>query len=213
MFNYSEKTIVEKQFKMNELFKLIKADKAMKFCAENITSVCLSYVLSPNTTNLEPSDNVKEIYIIKIDVKTKDVPEKFIDALNKQILFQTLFKVCYNTDVKYICSLKEFGENSTMKILKTYSTDWQPQLKQDLPITTKLDIVYKTIIANIVGYPFRLDEKFNDYMERTSTIKRQKLEIDRLTKLMNTEKQPNIRMNINDKIKQMKKNLQYVEEK
>jgi preprotein translocase subunit SecB len=212
MFNYSEKTIVNKQFKMNELFKLIKADKTMKTSTENIASVCLTHVLSPTTTNLEPSKNVKEIYVINIDIKTKEMPDKFIEALNKQILFQTLFKVCYNSDVKYICSLKVFDENYNMKVLKTYSTDWQKQLHKDLPITTKLEEVYKTIIANIVGYGFRIDETFNDYMERTSNIKRQKIEIERLIKLMNAEKQPNIKMNINDRIKQMEKDLQRMEE-
>ena len=212
MFNYNEKTIFNKQFKINELFKLMKADKEIKQDAQCITAIALSNVLSPNTTNLEPSENVKEIYIIKIEINAKEIPNKFIEAFNRQILFQTLFKVYYNTDVKYICSLKEFGKDSNMKILKTYSTDWQKELQQDLPITTKLDTMYKAIIENITGFVFRQDESFNDYMERTSSIKRQKLEIERLTKLMNSEKQPNIRMNMNDKIKQMQNDLQKMEE-
>lgn len=210
MFNYNDKTIANIVFKMNELFKTIKADKTVKTDAVNIVAVKLSNILSPERTNLEPSENVKEIYIVEIDMKSSQVPEKFIDAFNRQINFQTLFKVCYNDKVKYISSPKTFNEDG-MKVLKTYSTDWQQPLKQDLPITTKLEVVYKKIIENIVLYPFKLDETFENYIERQSSIKKAKQEIERLTKTMNAEKQPDIRMAMNDKIKQLKIELQEME--
>ena len=43
-------------------------------------------------------------------------------------------------------------------------------------------------------------------------IKKQKNEIEKQTKIMNAEKQPNIKMKLNDEIKQMKKELQELEE-
>ncbi len=48
MFNYSEKTKVDMQFKMLELFRTIKADKQIKADAGNIVKVVLSNVLSPD---------------------------------------------------------------------------------------------------------------------------------------------------------------------
>lgn len=210
MFNYSDKTIVNMQFKMLELFRTIKADKTIKADAENITAVSLSHIISPERTKLTPSDNVKEIYIITINQKTSRVPDKFLDAFNKQILFQTIFKLCYNKEVKYITSIKTFTEEK-MKILKQYETEWQKDKKIDFPMTTKLDVILKTAIQYITGYAFRQEEVYDQYVERLSAIKRQKIEIDRLTKIMNAEKQPNIRMNLNDKIKQLAKELKAME--
>ena len=57
------------QFKMLELFRTIKADKVVKADAGNVTKVTLSNVLSPDRTNMESSDNVKEIYVFDIELK------------------------------------------------------------------------------------------------------------------------------------------------
>ena len=47
MFKYSEKTEINMQFKMLELFRTIKADKIVKQDAGNIASVKLANILSP----------------------------------------------------------------------------------------------------------------------------------------------------------------------
>lgn len=77
MFNYSEKTKVDIKFKMLDLFKTIKADKSVKTDASNVVSVVLSNTLSPERTNLEASENVKEIYVIDIILNSKEY-QKFL---------------------------------------------------------------------------------------------------------------------------------------
>lgn len=195
---------VNRTFKLSELLKSINADKKVKEECKNIKSVALSEVLSPETTNMEASDLVKEIYVIKIELAEKNVPMSFVEALNKEILFQVLFKICYNNQVKYICSIKQYNEDQTMKVLKMYSTDWITPLNIDLPITSKLEVVYKSIIQNISGYNFKIDETYSHYVERINTIKSIQQEIDKLTKQMNNEKQPNLKMKLNNKIKILK---------
>ena len=164
------------------------------------------------TTNLEISKNVKEIYIITIDLKEKQIPNAFLDLFDKQIMFQTLFKICYNNSVIYRASLKEFNEDETMKILKTFQTDWQDELKQEFPTTSKLENVYKTIISNITYHEFKQDEEFSDYVLRLDKIRKQKAEIDKLTRMMLAEKQPNIKMEMNDRIKKLKNELKELNE-
>lgn len=210
MFIYSNKTQVNMQFKMLELLRTIKADKVVKADASGVDKVILSNVLSPDRTMMVASDNVQEIYIFDIEMNTTKVPEKFIEALNKSINFQTLFRLRYNNSVKYIISIKQFEEEK-MKILKTFETDWIKEEKQELPITTKLENVFKEMLHFITNYSFRQDEEFTGYVERLQTIKKYKSEIEKQTKTMNNEKQPNIRMKLNDEIKQMKKELQTLE--
>lgn len=211
MFIYNEKVLVNRPFKLNELLKLVKANKDIKTDAGVIAGINLSHVLSPATTNLEISKNVKEIYIITIDLKEKQIPNAFLDLFDKQIMFQTLFKLCYNNSVVYRASLKEFNEDETMKILKTFQTDWQDELKQEFPTTSKLENVYKTIISNITSHQFKQDEEFSDYVLRLDKIRKQKAEIDKLTRMMLAEKQPNIKMEMNDKIKKLKNELKELE--
>ena len=82
MFVYNEKCVVNKDFRLQELFKAIKADKTIKDSAKNIISIKLSYVISPSKLNLEPSKAVKEIYIIDVTVDSKQLKMSFIEALN-----------------------------------------------------------------------------------------------------------------------------------
>lgn len=211
MFNYSEKTKVDIKFKMLDLFKTIKADKNVKADASNVVSVILSNTLSPEKTNLEASENVKEIYVIDIILNSKRVPEIFVNAFNRFIEFQTLFRLHFQDEIKYIGSIKTFSDEK-MKILKTFESNWKKEEKFDFPFTTKLEKVFKEMLKYVVGYSFRQDESFENYVKRLDEIKKLKSEIDKQTRLMTAEKQPNIKMALNDKIKEMKRNLQELEE-
>lgn len=210
MFRFSEKTQVNIQFKMLELFRTIKADKVVKADAGNVTKVTLSNVLSPDRTNMESSDNVKEIYVFDIELNSNKVPEKFIEALNKSINFQTLLTLRYNDKVKYIIAVKIIDDEK-IKILKTFESDWQEETLDEMPSSVKLENIYKQMIAKLTLYPFKTSEDFKQYVDRMSAIKKQKSEIERQLKIMNAEKQPNIKMKLNDEIKQMKKELQQLE--
>ena len=150
MFIYNEKCVVNKLFRLQELFKAIKADKAIKASAKNIISIKLSYVISPSKLNLEPSKSVKEIYVIEVAVDSKQLQMSFIEALNKFIELQTLFKIRYKNEVKYMLSIKDFREDK-MKIIKRFESDWIAPLELDFPITTKLENVFKEIIKNIIS--------------------------------------------------------------
>ena len=210
MFRFSEKTQVNIQFKMLELFRTIKADKVVKADAGNVTKVTLSNVLSPDRTNMESSENVKEIYVFDIELNSNKVPEKFIEALNKSINFQTLLTLKYNDKVKYIIAVKIIDDEK-IKVLRTFESDWQEETLDEMPSSVKLENIYKQMIAKLTLYPFRTSEDFKQYVERMSAIKKQKSEIEKQTKIMNAEKQPNIKMKLNDEIKQMKKELQDLE--
>ncbi len=210
MFKFNDKTQVNMQFKMLELFRTIKADKVVKADAGNVTKVTLTNVLSPDRTNMESSDNVKEIYVFDIELNSNKVPEKFIEALNKSINFQTLLTLKYNDKVKYIIAVKIIDDEK-IKILKTFESDWQEETLDDMPSSVKLENIYKQMIAKLTLYPFKTSEDFKQYVDRMGEIKKQKNEIERQTKIMNAEKQPNIKMKLNDEIKQMKKELQELE--
>lgn len=211
MFNYSEKTVVNIKFKMLELFRTIKADKDTKANAKNVLSVTLSNTLSPERTNLEANKNVKEIYIIDINLNTNETPSKFIEALNKYINFQILFRLHFNFQTKYITSLKLFNEDK-VKVIKLFESEWQKVDKKDLPATTSLESLFKHIVAEVADYSFRSSESFEEFSERTNQIKRLKADIEKQNRMMNAEKQPNIKMSLNDKIKEIKKELQKLEE-
>jgi hypothetical protein len=210
MFEFSEKTVENKEFKLKQLFSMIGANKDIKKDAENISSIQLSHILSPETTMLEPSEIVSQIYVIDIELKNKNVSELFVGAFDKFIEFQTLFRVHYNDEIKYIISIKTFFDGK-MKIIKTFESDWKSEEKFNFPQTSYLENVFKSMIQYVSGTNFKPNETFEDYLDRLDAIKKLKAEIEKRTRMMNAEKQPNIKMELNDKIKVLKKELQEME--
>ncbi len=210
MFNYNEQTFVNLKFKMLDLFRTIKADKEIKTSAKNVIDVTLSNTLSQDRTTLDASVNVKEIYIMDIHLNTSEVPTKFLEALNKFINFQILFRLHFNYEIKYVIALKVLQEEK-IKVLKTFESDWKKVAKQDMPITSKLENVYKLMVTNVAGYSFRQEETFEQYADRMSVIKNQKAYIEKLIKMRDAERQPNKKIELNDRVRQMKKDLQMLE--
>lgn len=210
MFNYSEKTRTNKEFKLKEILKMINASKEIKQDASNIKNLCLSHVLSPATTNMDPSDEVKEIYIIDVELNDQRIPKDFIIEFDKQIFFQTLFRVRYNKFIAYVMSLKSFDDEG-MKLLKTKATEWQEEEKTDMVLTNKLKVVCHKLIESVYKHKIIGEETISQYNTRISRIQKLQLQIEKQTKAMNAEKQPNIRMAMNDEIKKLKKDLKEIE--
>ena len=202
MFIYPEKTEINIQFKI----KTIKADKLVKNDATIVNKVILSNILSKDRTNLEESEFVKEIYVIDLYLTTKKVPSLFLDTLNKSINLQVLFRLHYNDSVKYIISIKLYDEEK-LKILKVFESDWQEDLKEEMPQIIKLESLFKCMIAKITTYPFKTEENFNQYVERYAIIVKMQNEIDKLIKKRDAEKQPNLKIRLNDEIREKRKEL------
>lgn len=211
MFKFPSSTKVEQNFKMSELLKIVKADRTLKADAQNILSVQMTNAISEQTTGLYSSDEVNEIYVMKILLNSEKTPIEFIKALDKTIRFQVLYEIYFDNKVRYLISLKIITDER-IKILNTFESRWQAEKLRDLLMTTKLEDVFKSLVEVVSEYKFRQEENFVDYTKRLETIKKLSGEIEKHTRIMNAEKQPNIKMSINDKIKEMKKELQRLEE-
>ena len=203
MYEFSSKTKVAQKFKLSELLKIVHADKVLKQEAGNIGSVQMTNAISQATTGLAPSDEVNEIYIIEILLKNEVVPINFIKTLDKTIQFQVLYKIVCNDKVKWLSGPKTITDDKVSQS-KHFETDWQTDEIQDLPLVSNLTDLYKEILMQIIDIKFRPNEKIKDYVLRLDLIKKQKSEIEKLTRIMMAEKQPNIKMEMNDKIKKMK---------
>jgi len=93
MFNFSTKTVVNRAFKLTDLFKQMGVSKEARKEASVIEKITLTNVLSPLTLNCEADKTIKEVYVFEIVVNARIVPELFIKELDNSIKFHTLFNV------------------------------------------------------------------------------------------------------------------------
>ena len=183
MFEFSSKTQVNRKFKTTELYKVTSADKSIKADMINIGSVTLTNVLNNDTLNLSVKGAVKEIYVFEIALTTKTAPALFISALDKATNFHTIFILKYGNEEVLYGAFKEYGEKG-MKVGKYYCTDWAAEKPIALPLgVNSLDEIYTAIVDELIK------------------------EIEKLQHLVDTEKQPKRRFELNDELKKLKDNL------
>ena len=208
MLKLSTKTQVNRRFTLRELYKQITADKTVKEDAKNILSVTLSNVLSNDTMNFTEMGTVKEIYVFTITLPRKDIPKLFISALDKAINLHTFFVLQFGEEYCFYGAYKEKTEKG-VKFGKYYQTEWKDKAEEThLPIDVKtLDDVYTFLIDELIPITARSEENTADFVNRYEEILRLNREIEKLQKQVDTEKQSKRRFELNDKLKELKKEL------
>lgn len=208
MFEFSSKTQVNRKFKTTELYKVTSADKAIKADMTNISSITLTNVLNNETLNFSAKGEVKEIYVFEIVLNTKTAPSLFISALDKATNFHTIFIFKYGNEEMLYGAFKEYGEKG-MKVGKYYFTDWAAEKTIALPLgVNSLDEIYTAIIDEIIPITARQAESTKDFVARYGEVIKLKKEIEKLQRLVNTEKQSKRRFELNGELKQKKKELE-----
>lgn len=202
MFNFSSKTKVDRTFKLNELYKLMHADKELKSKCQNIVSVQMTNALSESTTGLKSSSEVNEIYVIKIELSSEVIPYDFIKSLDKTIQFQVLYEIWCENKVKYLTCYKviDDGKVSLSKILET---NWQDYDLQEMPLISSLYELYKLMLTKIANFDFRNNESIKDWLNRISEVEKLQKEFQKTEKLMNSETQPKKKFAYNDKLREI----------
>jgi hypothetical protein len=211
MFELSSKTQVNKKFKLTELYKIMSADKAVKADAANILSLTLTNVLNKDTLNFSAKGEVKEIYVFEIVLNTKTTPSLFISALDKATNFHTVFVLRFGKEEMLYGAFKEYGEKG-IKVGKYYFTNWSVEKTIVLPLgVNSLEEIYTAIIDELIPITARQAESTKDFVARYGEVVKLKKEIEKLQRLVNTEKQPKRRFELNDELKQKKKELENLE--
>ena len=207
MFQFPSKTVVEQNFKLNDLLKLINADKAVRTEAKNIQKIQMINAISEVTTGLKASNDVNEIYVIKIVLLSPDVPRNFIRLLDKTIKFQVLFEVLSEDKVKYISTFKTFQNDKTTQI-KTFESEWRDCNKKELPLVTNLEEIYKCILEELYNLKFRQDEEIGKWIERANRLENLEKEFKKYEKLIKTEVQPRKAFELNEHLREIYKKIQ-----
>lgn len=211
MFVFSSKTQVNKKFRFQELFKLMSADKAVRADAKTVLSVTLTNVLSSDTLNLSARGNVKEIYVFDIELSAKTIPTLFISSLDKAINLNTMFLLHHDGKEMLYGAYKE-RTDKCVKIGKYYGTDWKDQSEQIIvPLdATSLDEIYKAMIGTLIPLSADDEEDTGDFVARYEQVTKLKKEIDKLQSRVDAEKQSKKRFELNEQLKQMKKELEEI---
>jgi len=174
----------------------ITPDIKNKFVTD-IKKISLAQSISPLTCNLSAGEEVKEINIINIELKKQEADLRVLEKIAKQLPFKIIF------------SLKYEGEKQVVVFHnKLFKTSWssnqtiQPEFQG-----LNLDDLWKYLVSQVGEFEIKIEEELDEVIEQNVQIEKIKKQIAVLENKIQREKQFNIQVELNSKLKELRKIL------
>lgn len=184
------------------------SSKLKELFVREVEKIVWSYKLSPQTINLEPTENVKEIQIITIYLKTSEISIEVLQSIDKAIPSPIIFEIIYNNKIKYIAAYKRPSlADKTKRVISSYlQSEWinDKSEKDELPVVFNLDSLYKIFLTELSCILIRDYEKLEDFFSRLDEINSKKKEAEKIEARMRKEKQFKVRVELNRKLNNLK---------
>jgi len=214
-FEYPEKSrfgrkIPKSKFYDNANFNAKLKDKFIN----QIDKIVWQYKLAPNTLNLDATDEVPEIQVLDIFLKTKEIDQAMLELIDKAIPLPIIFQLHHENKIKIKAAYKRPSDSANNKwVLESYiESEWEANtiMKQLMPQVLNLGKLYEAILSTFIPVEFRSNKKNENIGEQIGIINQVKLlqkNIEKLNSNYKQEKQRNRQFEINQQIKLKQKEL------
>jgi len=214
-FEYPEKSrfgrkIPKSKFYENANFNAKLKDKFIN----QIDKIVWQYKLAPNTLNLDATDEVPEIQVLDIFLKTKEIDQAMLELIDKAIPLPIIFQLHHENKIKIKAAYKRPSDSANNKwVLESYiESEWEANtiMKQLMPQVLNLGKLYEAILSTLIPVEFRSNKKNENIGEQINIINQVKLlqkNIEKLNSNYKQEKQRNRQFEINQQIKLKQKEL------
>lgn len=164
-----------------------------------ISSIIWRNKLADNTIGVAAGETVKEIQVFEITLRQRELDKRVLSAIAKAIPYKILFILTFEKQAQ-----------GWIEILNTfYHSEWIGLVDMKLRIEgLNLDTVYESIVRQIAGG--RLDKEVDivDAVRRDKELQRLTREITALEKKMLCEKQFNRQVEMHNKLKKLRRELE-----
>lgn len=201
MYGLPHTTEIRKQLPKKAIYAKFELKSAQRdgFDAD-VSRIDIVAVISPTTVPAFASgENIKEFYVLDVQLKKKDYDEKNIAMLSKLIPQNILFSLQYEDEIQL-----------AVYHTKLIKSDWKSKADIEIRLSgLNLDTVWENIIKDIGEIHVREGKTLTEQIledERLRVLKRQ---IEELERKCRTEKQPRKRFELYERIKKLKRELPY----
>lgn len=195
MLGLPKSTELNKQLSKKAIYTKFQMNTAAKEKIDtDISRITIVNEVSPERVNIAEGEQVKNFFILLVNLKKKDFDEKNIVIISKLIPQNILFVL-------------ECGDEQKLAVYHTkfMQTEWQP--KDTLTVQLKglnLDVVWENIIVQIGDVQIEQGNTLDEQIAIDDRKQKLLKEIARYEKLARSERQPKKKFELVQKIKQMK---------
>jgi hypothetical protein len=218
MLGLPKSTEFNKRIPKQKFYENMEISPALKkIFVEQVKTIYWRNKIATTTVNLAPGTDVIEIEIFEVKLNSQVLDEGMLRQMDKEIPYHILFLLEYEGKYQAWIGYKEaaVSGNSVFKVNKYYHTEWLEE--EELPIKLEgldIDTVYENFVRQIAGDKLQAadsGETLKDSVERTEKIQAIMKQMDALKHKIRKEKQLNRQMEMNNELKQLKKELMNIE--
>ena len=214
-YDFPKKAAYGKVIPKNKIYAYANPRTRIKeLFVREVDKIVWSYKLSPQTLNLPESGFVKEIQIITIDLKSKDLDYDVLRTIDKAIPSPIIFVVRFNNKIRYIAAYKRQNEADKSKwvISEYFQSSWMKENKerQPLPVALNLRILYETLVKNLISITPFSDENVEEFIVRVEQIGVKQREAEKIQIKIRKEKQYNRKVELHIQLVNLKKEIEAI---
>lgn len=163
---------------------------------EKLSKIYWKYKVSEDTINISKTDEIEEIEIFEIELKEKYNSKNLIKVITKNIPYPILFFIKYEDEFQYAIKYREdiFFSEWNVEITFTFNG-------------LNIGVIYDNIVKKITN----IDNSVKDLdseIRKQNKISGLETEIRKLESKISSEKQFNIKVQYNEQITKLKKEIE-----
>ena len=151
----------------------VNAELKEKF-VNQIDKIIWQYKLAPNTLNLQATENVPEIQIFDVYLKTKVIDHALFEVIDKAINFPIIFQIYQESSVKIKAAYKRPSNADQNKwVTETYfESEWLDQATQKQLLPTALDLgkLYEQLLKSLMPAEVKNHETSSTLEQQVSRV-------------------------------------------
>ena len=201
MYGLPHTTEIRKQLPKKAIYAKFELKPAQRdgFDAD-VSRIDIVAVISPTTVPaVAAGEDIKEFYVLAVQLKRKDYDEKNIAMLLKLIPQNILFSLQYEDEIQL-----------AVYHTKLIKSDWKSKADIEIRLSgLNLDTVWENIIKDIGEIHVREGKTLTEQIQEDERLRVLKRQIEELERKCRTEKQPRKRFELYERIKKLKRELPY----
>lgn len=212
MFSYPKQAEFNRVVPKAKIFSFGKPTRAVRnHFVTQVAEIVWKYKLSPETVNLPARHGIQEIQVFVIALKTGELAEEVLRAMDRAIPSPIFFDLTWKDRVKSTAAYKRPGAvHASKPVVDVYfETDWQPVATARLPLPVALDLagLYEQMLRGLLPVHPRAGEPIHNLVERARLIRMKEDECGRLETRIRQEVQFNRKVEINAELRRCKTEL------
>jgi len=197
----------------NKIYAYAGASTKLKeLFVRQVEQIVWKYKLAPETINIPATDAVSEIQVFGVALKTGELKHDVLRAMDKAIPFPIFYELSYGGKVKAIAAYKRPSESASEKWVtgSYFWTDWLlgDEPRQALPVALNLTALYEAMLRSLIPYAPRDGETLQAQVERAELIRTKVMDLARLEDSLRRERQFNRKVEINSRIRTIRKMIE-----